>query len=591
MKGGLTIPITASAELLVSRIRVKGFRCLRDVEIVLEPDTTILVGENNSGKSSLLLAIATSLGRRRPTADDLHQDASGARASEAIIDVFLVPPAGAQAFADATRQRLISVQREPSTNRETVGIRTTLRRSSEGSFLSDIRNFLQPSNEEWISSPTPPFQSRVLDLIEAHLIDASRDLLDEMTTQTSSWGRVLSDLGIPESADSIADAASIDRATLETSLKELAGRVRSASPVLTQLQTDLERMTGLQPGIGRVDLRALPLRIEELGRTIEVVLMRHESAELPLRFQGLGSRSLAALLVFRTLCMLRVGADQGTKPHLLTLLEEPEAHLHPHAIGALNGLLSNLPGQRVVTTHSSTLVAEAAPSSIRLCRWRRSGIQVTRMPSGHPKRAEQFRRYFGRPFGEVFFARLVVLGDGVTEQNVLPILVSMALGADAGSRGISFVDCKSMSGTDDVNHILKAVHAIGLPWLCYVDNDAAGLTSLGKLRDPGTGQPLDEAHEAVVVLPAVTKQIEQILVDADYGHEIKQVALDNGTPVDEPKEQLSFLTNNKVWAPELVAIRAKQAGKPAPPQLQPLFSAIRRILDIGPQEVVVGELQ
>jgi putative ATP-dependent endonuclease of OLD family len=62
-------------------IRIKNFRCFSDIELPLD-DTTILIGENNSGKTALLEAIRKALpisagGRREPFDQyDYHFDSS-----------------------------------------------------------------------------------------------------------------------------------------------------------------------------------------------------------------------------------------------------------------------------------------------------------------------------------------------------------------------------------------------------------------------------------------------------------------------------------------------------------------------------------
>ena len=47
----------------IASIRIRNFRGLRDVEIPLA-QTTVLIGENNAGKSSVLDCISLTLGRR-----------------------------------------------------------------------------------------------------------------------------------------------------------------------------------------------------------------------------------------------------------------------------------------------------------------------------------------------------------------------------------------------------------------------------------------------------------------------------------------------------------------------------------------------
>jgi predicted ATP-dependent endonuclease of OLD family len=40
----------------ISQVRVRNFRLLADVTLKLDPKTTLIVGRNNSGKTSLLIS-------------------------------------------------------------------------------------------------------------------------------------------------------------------------------------------------------------------------------------------------------------------------------------------------------------------------------------------------------------------------------------------------------------------------------------------------------------------------------------------------------------------------------------------------------
>ena len=47
----------------ISHLRIENFRCVRELDVDLE-DTTVFIGANNSGKSSILEAIRIALSRR-----------------------------------------------------------------------------------------------------------------------------------------------------------------------------------------------------------------------------------------------------------------------------------------------------------------------------------------------------------------------------------------------------------------------------------------------------------------------------------------------------------------------------------------------
>ena len=435
----LTPNSSPTSGLRIRRVTIRNFRCIDEIQIELEPGTTYLVGENNAGKTSILLALSSAIGSRRPLDYDVRRSVDDIPADQASVDVLVVPDDG-QRFSTELRQRLLHVQRDPSTQTDTVGIRVVFQPSREGSLLATRRYFLQPDSGQWIPVRAPSLPPSLMDRLEAHFLDASRDLVEELGNRTSIWGRVLADLQIeqhPEHGEG--------RKALEDALADLAHRVRESSPVLRTLQRDLGGIADAQASVGSVEVQPLPPRLEELARTAEVVLRQPEQPKLPLRQHGLGSRSLATMLVFQTLARFRLGADSGFQPHLLTLLEEPEAHLHPHAVLGLKTLLDRLPGQRIVSTHSSQLVADVDPRCVRLLRRSGESIRVLGLPPETAKRIAQFRRFVERPFGEIIFARAIVLCDGNTERCVLPVLLYGHFGRNPAGLGVSFVDCESMN--------------------------------------------------------------------------------------------------------------------------------------------------
>jgi hypothetical protein len=104
----------------------------------------------------------------------------------------------------------------------------------------------------------------------------------------------------------------------------------------------LERLVG---SLGKPALNPLPLRLEELARSIAIDLDAGSGA-LPIRLHGSGSRSLASLQVQSVLYDRRLRADgKVTRPQPITLVEEPEAHLHPQATFDLATLLEATRGQ------------------------------------------------------------------------------------------------------------------------------------------------------------------------------------------------------------------------------------------------------
>ena len=78
--------------ILIDSIRVSGFRGIKDVEVSL-PRITVLIGPNNSGKTSLIKAFQLALGdySRYLSEEDFFIAPDDKRASEIIVDIRVVP--------------------------------------------------------------------------------------------------------------------------------------------------------------------------------------------------------------------------------------------------------------------------------------------------------------------------------------------------------------------------------------------------------------------------------------------------------------------------------------------------------------------
>jgi hypothetical protein len=255
--------------------------------------------------------------------------------------------------------------------------------------------------------------------------------------------------------------------------------------------------------------------------------------------------------------------------------------------------IQDLPGQVIVATHSSVLIGEADLGAVRILRSTKEGTTVHKLERDTAKKLAVFRRYISRPLGELFFARMVVLVDGVAERITLPALLGPLLGRDIAGVGVTILDMEGQS-KEWVRKVVDGLGALGgIPWIVFADNDSDGLDAInGCLGSDGI--PLSFSHKQVVV--SGNKQLEQLLLHAGYGPEIEMVANeyaprlppdpDSGQPRLPPcgpsveTEYLAFLKNSKGWAGELIAREAMRLGKAAPTAVVELAARIRATLDL-----------
>jgi putative ATP-dependent endonuclease of OLD family len=522
-------------------VRIRTFRGIRECVLTLRPKLTVLVGRNNSGKSRLLRAIALACGSVNAERDDFTVGSD----EEPTIELVLAPAGSAPSFDDRVREVFgTHIQLVSASGDERIAWRTSIARSAEGWGARATSRFLMfdAGTDEWRPASGASELSRAhRRVLAADMTGTGRDLAGELSRPGTSIRRVLDDLEVPEAA----------RGTLEADLQVLGGRIVDESSALGAVRERLSVLAGAVSGIGSPHVSALPGRLEELVRLIDIALDTGAGA-MPMRLHGAGARSLASLQVQSVLYDRRLGRDGSDFPiHPVTLIEEPEAHLHPQACFDLADLLSAVPGQIVVSTHSSHLVTVAELGSLRLIRRTTDGcivhdmtpsdVEATKPPALRLDVAEaeweKIRRYVERPFGELLFAGALVIGDGASERGFLPHILRAALGPRADE--ICVVDPGGMSQSDP---LIKYAEAAGIPCVVFLDCDDQGHKDEKKIRssairvwatgDPAKNGALEEVlveHDEEWVLARCTEHLS--FVEGSALERLKQLKGTYGSPL------------------------------------------------------------
>lgn len=156
----------------------------------------------------------------------------------------------------------------------------------------------------------------------------------------------------------------------------------------------------------------------------------------------------------------------------LIALEEPENTLAPFYLSRILAQVEELVGtaqaQAVISSHSASILSRVKPEAVRhfrLTEDRTSLIRAVEMPV-EAEDASKYLREAVRSYPELYFARFVVLGEGATEEVVIPRL-SKAMGVEIDR---SFVAVVPLGGRH-VNHMWKLLTALHIPHATLLDLD------------------------------------------------------------------------------------------------------------------------
>ena len=272
------------AGLYIELATIRNFRGIDSCQIEFEPKLTLLVGRNNAGKSRVLRAIGIALGGLVPELDDLTVGS----AEPATIDIVLAPPPPThtdadEVFTDAVGQRLAvvpTISEEPL--RERFAWRTTIGRSAEGlGARSEMRLLtFDDGQQDWVLQANALNLTRdQRTLFQADLVETKRDLVEELARRGSAVRRVLSDLEVDEHV----------RADLEKRLNQLGNEIVGSSSALEAVKAALKKLQTMV-GIGVPTLSPIPVRLEELSRSVSIDLDTGQGVgALPVRLHGAGA--------------------------------------------------------------------------------------------------------------------------------------------------------------------------------------------------------------------------------------------------------------------------------------------------------------
>ena len=463
----------------LTNLTIRNFRCIRDLSLDLD-QTTVLIGENNTGKTAVLEAVRICLerlrGRGRRLFDDydyhlVNSDASPTDAEPIEICLSFVE-SEAEPWADEVGQALADVASFGVDDRRRVTLRVSSRFDrSANDFMTDW-SFLDANGEALAGAARSARLLNTLQgLVPVFYLSALRDASRHFVPSGRFWRSFLGELGVPEG----------ERQDILTELTKLNRRLIEAHGPLAEVRGELEKAKHVVDfgAADAVTVDALPTKLFALLSRSQVQLASRSGARIPVAEQGEGTQSLVVLLLFGAFLRSRLsGLDPEASA--ITALEEPEAHLHPSATRTLMQLVDELPGQKLISTHSGHMLASVPATAIRRLAYEDGDIKAYHLDANSltDEEKRKFDFHVRRSRGELLFARCWLLVEGESEV-VLLTGAAEALGLNLERKGVC---CIEYSQTD-VGMLAKIANQLGIPWYCVMDDDQGGKKYEDRVRD------------------------------------------------------------------------------------------------------------
>lgn len=465
--------------ILIDSVRISGFRGIENFEISLSR-VTVLIGINNSGKTSVLKAMQLALGdySRYLSEEDFHIDADEQRAQKILIDIRIVPVdekgERKQSFDDEWVIEFEDKIRAEANGNQYLAFRTECKTDSIKGGFETLRYTL----EKWPDKTTWQTDKQKLNKLNSRFlsipfisIEAQRDIHQELKDKSSFVGKVLASV----------EYNSSDIKELESIIKKVNEEAVKKSNELQGLKTHLETLNQSFQGSGAAEITPVPKKIRDLSKNYSIHFGETSGNSFSMEYHGMGTRSWASMLTVKAFADLMVAKHaKEVKPFFpIIATEEPEAHLHPNAQKTIYHQLAQSKGQVIMSTHSPYLAAMAAQSELRYLKKISTGIVAQRLNINDDEDRRRIQREVIHSRGEILFSRALVLCEGETEEQALPLLFNKYFGNASFVLGVSFI---SVGGSGKkYQPFLTFARDFSIPVFVFSDGEEKATKELKKI--------------------------------------------------------------------------------------------------------------
>lgn len=455
----------------IVKATVKNFRGIKNGEILF-PSHGVLVGDNNTGKSTILEAIDLVLGpermRRWPIIDE-HDFYAGdyfdaeKKPIEITSEVIIADLSEDQEtyFRDNlewwNKTTLTLLSEPPAEATDAQDIISALRVKFIGKYTEEEDDFV---GDTYFLSP----QKENGDLIHFSTKDKRQcGFLFLRTLRTGS--RALS-LERGSLLDIILNLSEIKLQMWEETLEQLR-KISVAekselgvSGILTGVQDALRTFVPSDWGTNP-QIKVSHLTREHLRKELNVFIstgakkLNGEEHIAPFKKQGTGTINTLVLAMLSMIAELR--------KNVIFAMEEPEIAIPPHTQKRIISTIRKQSAQALFTTHSPYVLEEFDPSEVIVLQ--NTNGTICSIPASFPPtvKRKQFKEQFRKKYCEALLSKRVLIAEGRTEYDAIPVAARRLNELDPKkyssleALGVSIIDAETDSQIEPIGTLLRTL--------------------------------------------------------------------------------------------------------------------------------------
>lgn len=478
----------------LTKVIINNFRSFGESQVIGFNDQTVLIGNNSSGKTTVLQALSKLFSDKQNDRiirkSDFHLP-KGLRPGENsrtlfIETIFEFDELDGTAYSPAIPSFFEHFTVSQNDTKPFLRIRLESSWEDDGTIEGsvDTQIYYISSAEDIIKDEDKRRAPRKdLDKIRVLYVPASRTPEKELGNASGSMlSRLVNSINWTEDETN----------EITDKIDELNNTFLSENGALTQINQEIQKSWELYHEDNRFSQAELTINSSEMAAALRQIALKFSPTTTEEAFTvsdlGDGLRSIFYFSLVDSILdiELEITKDREENPDnprfklippILTILaiEEPENHIAPHHIGKLvkrfKQLSNNDNSQVILTSHSPAIVKRIEPEDLRYLRIENNDrvLQTIVSDIQLPQAIDESYKYIKgaiQAYPELYFAKLVVLGEGDSEELLLPKFFDL-LGKEIDSSQISIVPL----GGRHVNYFWKLLTSLSIPHITLLDFD------------------------------------------------------------------------------------------------------------------------
>lgn len=413
--------------MYISKLKIQNYKSFLDFSIEFNKGLSVIIGENNIGKSNVLDALSLIFifnqgwRRRQLNHDDFN--------TELVIQGVWPSINIEVSLSDVTTEDEMALTykwltKEPGQAKLTYTFRPkgncTKKPPTKPTSIKDLK--IPLDQYEWVifggeKETTDIFDHQMLQRFTFESVDALRDATSELSKSSSKLHKIISSY---EQDEKNKEEVILRAQELNKQIK-LSSEIDKAQKAINE---NLKQITGYLHQ--RTEIQMAENSYEQLLKNLKVLIGPNDGNVHSVETNGLGYNNLLYISLLLAQYFNRKDKKGTDYTFPILTVEEPEAHLHIH----LQKYLSNyfftefVAGQIIVTSHSTHISSSVNLDSLILMYKEGGKTQSKQIGKIFDEKSEKYKRHLERWLdatkSNIFYGRKTLLVEGIAERLIIP---------------------------------------------------------------------------------------------------------------------------------------------------------------------------